>query len=130
MASMHARIAACPAIALAVLASFALGISSSAIHPPRQPLRDGGVAGRVAGEDVVRLREVARVVVRRPSDADGHRRDERAGVVEGLHGGHEALLRDVTLLAPEEVLLGDAAVLEHQLGGLARAEAHLVLDAT
>ena len=36
--------------------------------------------------------------------------------VEGLHGGHEALLALVAVLASEQVLLGDAAVLEHQLG--------------
>ena len=79
-------------------------------------------------EDVVLLHEVPRVLVGRAADADGHRRDERARVVEGLHGGHEALLRDVALLAAEEVLLRHAAVLEDELRGLARAEAHLVLD--
>ena len=79
-------------------------------------------------EHVVVLHEVARVLVRGAADADGHRGDERARVVEGLHRRHEALLRGVRLLAAEQVLLGHAAVLEHELRGLVRAEAHLVLD--
>ena len=60
--------------------------------------------------------------------AHRHRRDQRAGVVEGLHRAREAA-RVLDLGAAEQGLLGHAAVLEPERGGVRGADAQLVLQA-
>ena len=88
------------------------------------PARPGGPGSTStpasASSSVVRSRQ-ARV------EADGHRGDERARVVERPHRAGEALLR-VDLGAAEEVLLRDPAVVEDEGGGVGGADAELVLE--
>ncbi len=100
IASVHARMAAPPAIALQMLASFALGCplvgrSHAARHVRHacaafeadarrapEPLGDGcRVARDRAGEDVVLLHEGDGVVVRRAPDSGRHGGDERPRIV-------------------------------------------------
>ena len=70
---------------------------------------------------------LARPLERRARDAERHRGDDRARVVERLHHAGERLLR-VDVGAAEDVRLRDAAVLEHDRRGIRRADAELVIE--
>ena len=73
------------------------------------------------GEDLAQLLE------RRAGHADGHRRDDRPGVVERLHDAGKTLLH-VDLRVAEQVVLRDAEVVEADHRGVGRLDAELVLE--
>ncbi len=66
---------------------------------------------------------VERALLGAASDADALRGDHRPGLVEELHQLEEAAAR-----RPDEVLLGDADVVEDEFGGVRGADAELARD--
>src|SRR5690554_458289 len=92
---------------------------------------NGGAALRaliVADLDALLLKERARMLERGAADADRHRGDHRARIIEGLHHAGETLL-GVDLRAAEDILLRDAAIAKAEDGGVARADTHLLIEA-
>src|SRR5690554_5126297 len=92
---------------------------------------DGGAALHaliVADLDALLGEERARMLKRGAADADRHRGDHRAGIIEGLHDPGKTLLR-VDFRASEDILLRDAAVAKAEDGGVARADPHLLIEA-
>ena len=73
------------------------------------------------------LEQLARALEARPRHADRHPGHQWAGVVERLHYARKALL-GLDVGAAEQVLLGDAAVLEAEVGRVGRADPELVLE--
>ena len=71
--------------------------------------------------------QLARPLEARARHADRHAGDKRAGVVERLHHAGESAL-GFDLGAAEQVVLGDAAVLEAEVGGVGRPDPELVLE--
>ncbi len=98
-------------------------------HP--QELRRRGalrMRGLVVGDLDARLGEdLAKLLERGAGDADGHRGDDRAGVVEGLHDPGEALLH-LDLRAAQQVFLGYSDVVEADHRGVGGLDPELVLE--